>query len=177
VHFEQANLFEYEPNQRADLVISLGVLHHTPDCHAALRRVMNGFVADRGHVFIGLYHKYGREPFLQYFEDLKRDGASDEDLLKAARKLGMGTDDVHVMSWFRDQVLHPHETQHTLEEILPILDECGFRLSSTSINRFGKFSSHQELIREEKKYAEISRERLRQSSYFPGFFVILAQKN
>jgi hypothetical protein len=39
-------------------------------------------------------------------------------------------------SWFRDQVMHPHETQHTLREISEWLTGAGLTLQSTSINAF-----------------------------------------
>ena len=42
----------------------------------------------------------------------------------------------HSYSWYRDQVLHPHETQHTLKEIKIWLKEIGFKLQSTSINNY-----------------------------------------
>ena len=45
-------------------------------------------------------------------------------------------DDTLLRSWFRDQVLHPHETQHTLEEMLPVIMDAGMKMVSTSVNRF-----------------------------------------
>ena len=42
----------------------------------------------------------------------------------------------HNYSWFRDQVFHPQETQHTLEEVKDWLDEISFKLVSTSINNY-----------------------------------------
>src|SRR6266446_2441665 len=48
------------------LVNSLGVLHHTHDCREALLNIL-GFVEPDGFVHIGLYHRYGRQPFLDLF--------------------------------------------------------------------------------------------------------------
>ena len=35
-------------------------------------------------------------------------------------------DDKKIYSWFRDQVLHPHETQHTFEEISKVLIDVSY---------------------------------------------------
>ena len=37
--FAVGDLFPYEPSEPFDLVVSIGVLHHTDNCSAALRRV------------------------------------------------------------------------------------------------------------------------------------------
>jgi len=47
-----------------DLIISLGVLHHTDDCIGAIKSICKNLLEEKGYIFIGLYHKYGREPFL-----------------------------------------------------------------------------------------------------------------
>src|SRR5262249_5322204 len=71
--FQVADLFVYSPREPFDLVVSLGVLHHTNNCAVALRRVCE-FVKPGGHIFIGLYHKYGREPFLNHFRNMRKNG-------------------------------------------------------------------------------------------------------
>ncbi len=48
----------------------------------------------------------------------------------------------HSYSWFRDQVLHPHETQHTLKEVCEWLKEIGFKLKTTSIGKYDKNDSN-----------------------------------
>ena len=47
-------------------------------------------------------------------------------------------DEQKLYSWFRDQVLHPHETQHTLEELTDVFKSCNYKIVSTSINKFEK---------------------------------------
>jgi 2-polyprenyl-3-methyl-5-hydroxy-6-metoxy-1,4-benzoquinol methylase len=176
--FEVADLFLYQPSEPADVAVSIGVLHHTNDCHAAIRRVLNDFVRPGGHAFIGLYHEYGRRPFLDHFAELAAAGADEQQLFERYCELmPQTTDETHARSWFRDQVIHPHETQHTLAEMLPILDECGFTLERTSINRFEPIDDVDALLEREKDYAGISREWLAQNRYFPGFFLFLARKN
>jgi SAM-dependent methyltransferase len=174
--FQVADLFSYAPHKPFDLVVSLGVLHHTNNCSAAVRRVCE-FVKPEGHVFIGLYHKYGRQPFLSHFHDMRKRGVSEMAMLASYRELHSGLrDDTLLRSWFRDQVLHPHETQHTLAEMVPIIMGVGMQLVTTSINRFATIDSLEELYAEERKQQEIAEQRLKQKQYFTGFFVFLAQK-
>ena len=85
-------------------------------------------------------------------------------------------DETHLRSWFRDQVLHPHETLHTIEEIIQLLPELDCRLVSTSINRFKSIEDQQKLIEEEKTWHKVAEKRLYEKRYFPGFFVFLLQK-
>ena len=174
--FQVADLFLYSPLKPFDLVVSLGVLHHTNNCAAAVRRVCE-FVKPGGHVFIGLYHKYGRQPFLDHFREMHKQGVSEETMMARYKKLHSGLQDhTLLLSWFRDQVLHPHETQHTLEEMVPVITEAGMTLVSTSVNRFAAITSLGELYTEEKKQRETAKRRLKQNQYFPGFFVFLARK-
>jgi 2-polyprenyl-3-methyl-5-hydroxy-6-metoxy-1,4-benzoquinol methylase len=174
--FQVADLFGYAPREPFDLVLSLGVLHHTNNCSAAVRRVCD-LVKPGGHVFIGLYHKYGRQPFLNHFHEMHKRGASEETMLARYKELHSGLhDDTLLLSWFRDQVLHPHETQHSLEEMVPVIMDAGMMLVSASINRFAAIDSLEELYTEERKQREIGEQRLKQNQYFTGFFVFLARK-
>jgi hypothetical protein len=159
------------------LIISLGVLHHTGNCIEGMRLIINNLLEEGGYFFVGLYHKYGREPFLEYFESLKKANLSEETLFLKYKELHNLKDECHLKSWFRDQVLHPHETLHTIEEIINFLSEMDAELVSTSINKFATIDSRQCLVEEEKAYRQIAEQRLKDMKYFPGFFVFLVQKN
>lgn len=174
--FEVADLFVYQPENPLDVVVSIGVLHHTDNCQAAVRRLCTDFVRPGGHVMIGLYHTYGRQPFLDHFQEMKDQGATESQMLARYREIHPLKDETHLKSWFRDQVIHPHETQHTLAEMLPILQETGMELVSTSINRFQEIDSVDKLLEEEITYQKIAIERLQSNQYFPGFFIFLAKK-
>jgi 2-polyprenyl-3-methyl-5-hydroxy-6-metoxy-1,4-benzoquinol methylase len=178
VRFEEADLFLYQCAQQAALVVSLGVLHHTNSCAEGVRRCMRDFTAPGGHVMIGLYHLYGRRPFLQHFEKMKKAGASEAKMLKEYGRLHhwIDSDKTHLNSWFRDQVLHPHETQHTLAELLEIAQACGLELVSTSINRFETIHDVSAIVATEPRYEKIGQERLAAGQYFPGFFISLFRK-
>ena len=178
VKYEVADLFKFEPNEKFDICISLGVLHHTNNCIAAIQRCVENYVKPGGDFYVGLYHLYGRRPFLQHFENLSAGGASEGDLLKEYSRLSkVKTDDTHLYSWFRDQVLHPHETQHTLKEITEVCANSGAKLVSTSINQFKDFKSESELFDQELAYEAISQQRISEGKYFPGFFTALYRKN
>ena len=178
VKYEVADLFKFEPKEKFDICISLGVLHHTNNCIAAIQRCVENYVKSGGYFYVGLYHLYGRRPFLQHFEKLAAGGASEGDLLKEYSRLSnVKTDDTHLYSWFRDQVLHPHETQHTLQEITEVCANLGAKLISTSINQFKDFKSETELFDQELAYEAVSHQRISEGKYFPGFFTALYRKN
>jgi SAM-dependent methyltransferase len=178
VKYEVADLFKFEPKEKFDICISLGVLHHTNNCIAAIQRCVESYVKSGGYFYVGLYHLYGRRPFLQHFEKLASGGASESDLLKEYSRLSnVKTDDTHLYSWFRDQVLHPHETQHTLQEITEVCANLGAKLVSTSINQFKDFKSESELFEQELAYEAVSLQRISEGKYFPGFFTGLFRKN
>lgn len=178
--FEVADLFSYRPHDRPDLVTSVGVLHHTDDCLGAISHIGQNVVAPDGHIFIGLYHSYGRRPFLDHFADMRRRGESEDAMYEEFKVLRVGpaggrTDEVFLRSWFRDQVLHPHETCHTLAEILPVLDDLGFTFEATTLNRFNAVGSREEILEMEPKLEEAGRQALAQKQYYPGFFAFLAR--
>ncbi|MCC7048500.1 MAG: class I SAM-dependent methyltransferase [Alphaproteobacteria bacterium] len=175
--FERADLFTFEGPAPYDLVTSLGVLHHTMDCQGAIARLCRVLTKPGGHVFVGLYHRHGRRPFLEHFRRMKDAGANEAAMLKEYGRLHATLGDkTHLESWFRDQVLHPHETQHTLREIVPTLEAAGMTLVSTSINGFAPFSDPAVLFEAEDCLAEVGAERLARGQYYPGFFVFLARK-
>ena len=158
-------------------MISLGVLHHTDNCAEAIRRCLTHFTAPGGHFLVGLYHKFGRRPFLDHFAKLKARGAGEGELLAEYRRLHPLEDETHLRSWFRDQVLHPHETQHTLREVVEIAGECGAELVATSINRFAPVDDLDAVLALEPEYEALGAKRLKAGQYFPGFFVALLRRS
>ncbi len=175
--FTVADIFTYVPEQPFRFVISLGVLHHTDDCLGALRHLCRHCVKPGGHLFVGLYHRHGRKPFLDHFRMLAEKGASEDAMLAEYQRLHSQLDDpAHIVSWFRDQVLHPHETQHTLEEIVPVLEQEHMELRASSINGFGKFATREELFALEPGLELEGQRQLEMGHYYPGFFLFLARK-
>ena len=176
-NFTEQDIFLYTPAQRFDIVVSIGVLHHTDNCIQAIRHLCRECIKQGGHIFIGLYHLYGRKPFLDHFAVLRKQGMDEESLFKEFRVLHpVSSDETFLRSWFRDQVLHPHETQHTLEEMIPVLCEEGMEFLGTSINKFASYNDIRELFIKEKEYEGVAVKKLQERTYFPGFFAFLARK-
>lgn len=177
--FAVADLFTYASDKPFDVVTSVGVLHHTNDCLGGLRHIAS-LVAPRGYLFVGLYHAHGRRPFLDHFATLAGNGeeAQFAEFARLAKSSGTwGEDETYLRSWFRDQVLHPHETQHTLAELFPVFDQLGFTVRATSVNRFASLPARADLIAAETALGEAGRKALAEARYFPGFFVVLAQRD
>jgi len=122
--FYQMNLFlpAFKP-QSFDLVISNGVLHHTSDPFLAFKSIFN-LVKPNGYIVIGLYHKYGRldTDLRRVIFNITKDKfkfldrhATNKDVSQAKRD-----------SWFNDQYKNPHESKHTVGEVLHWLERTKF---------------------------------------------------
>ena len=123
VFFSQMNLFRPTFRQNSfDIVMCNGVLHHTSDPPLGFETIL-GLVKPGGFVIIGLYNGFGRLP-----TDLKRmlfkltggrlkfiDHRMRERQASQRRKT----------AWFMDQFRHPHESKHTLGEVLGWFDKGG----------------------------------------------------
>jgi SAM-dependent methyltransferase len=175
--FVESDLLDYNHPDAVDLVASIGALMYAPSPKDAFLHIQQ-FAAPGKYVFAALYHRYGREVFLDMFKAiLKTEGEEAAFQKFKAMHHAKVKDDTHLRSWFRDQVMHPHETMQTLEEVCGWLAEAGLRLLSTSINKFQPFAGHDELFEREKEYRELSRQaNYGENRYFPGFFTVLAQR-
>ena len=157
------------------MITSIGVLHHTENLPKAINHISK-FSKKNSFLFLGLYHKYGRKPFLDYFKNMKNKSETYKFLKYKELHKTHTNDELHIYSWFRDQVLHPYETQHTFYEISRLLKRKGYEIYLTSINRFKKIKNLNKIYNLEKKYYNIGKKKLKNKEYFPGFFIILAKK-
>ena len=124
VRFAQMNLFRpaFQPGS-FDVVLCNGVLHHTADPFGGLERLVP-LLKPGGHFVLGLYNRYGR-----LFTDLRRQlfritgpaGAARIDPI--LRKLPRS--EAQRRAWFADQYRHPHESKHTIGEVLGWFERCG----------------------------------------------------
>jgi SAM-dependent methyltransferase len=118
-HFVQFNLFRPSfPLAGFDIVISNGVLHHTSDCAGAFRSVAP-LVRPGGFIVVGLYNYLGRLPTLWRRYAINRFGIAGNWLDHRLRGEG---DMARRMAWFMDQYEHPHETKHSIDEVLAWFD-------------------------------------------------------
>ena len=171
--FISSDLFTFDDGCKYDVIISLGVLHHTNNCLEAIKHICK-FGKSNSYIFLGLYHKYGRRPFLDHFKKIK--DKSDEFKFNEYKKLHSIDDEKKLYSWFRDQVLHPHETQHTFEELIDVFQISKYKILSTSINKFNDIKSFEEIISNEKKLTLYAENKLRNNEYYPGFFITVGKK-
>lgn len=176
VEFKKADLFSYYDNRKYDLVNSLGVLHCTHDCKKAFM-VISQYVNEGKYIHIGLYHYFGRKVALEYFRKMLADNGEEFTYERFKEMNPQLKNETHLQSWFRDQVLHPHETLHTFREVEQWFRETGFQMVSTSINHFKPIKNLDEIVKLEEEYTEFSyRRNIVEKRFFPGFFTVLGQK-
>jgi SAM-dependent methyltransferase len=122
-HFVEMNLFDpFFRKASFDVVISNGVLHHTGDAAAAFRSIQS-LVKPGGHIIIGLYNWLGRLPTLWLRTLVRRFGDAAALLDSRMRR---ETDLGRRKAWFMDQYRHPHETKHSIDEVMNWFDSAGF---------------------------------------------------
>jgi len=127
--FLQMNLFRppFRDNS-IDVVISNGVLHHTGDARKGFETLLRK-VKPGGYILIGLYNSYGRLPTLWRRRAFERFGPAlyflDRRLTSARMNEGRW------QAWFRDQYRHPHETRHSIDEVLGWFDAAGLDFLSS----------------------------------------------
>lgn len=107
VRFARGNLFHppFRPGS-VDVVVSNGVLHHTADARQAYS-VAASLLRPGGYLIVGLYNRWGRLLL---------------PLLRSKHKALAGD---RGDAWYHDQHEHPHETRHTVDEVLGWARENG----------------------------------------------------
>jgi SAM-dependent methyltransferase len=114
--FVQMNLFRPPfADATFDLVVSNGVLHHTADPAGGFRSMV-ATLKPGGHVVIGLYNWLGRLPTLWRRRMIEVFG--DRMALLDGRLRGNALNTGRWAAWFRDQYKHPHESKHSMDEVL-----------------------------------------------------------
>jgi SAM-dependent methyltransferase len=122
--FYQMNLFRpIFKDESFSLVICTGVLHCTSDPFKGFQ-VISRLVKKGGYIIIGLYNKYGR-----IITDIRRvvfKILGERFIFLDPRLRKNDISDVKKHTWFLDQYKHPHESKHTIEEVLRWFDSSGF---------------------------------------------------
>ncbi len=123
VQFAQMNLFRpCFKREQFDVILCNGVLHHTADSFGGFRR-LPPMLKPGGHIVIGLYNRFGRvltDMRRQVFR-LTRGRAKwiDPILRNSSRS------EAQSWAWFADQYSNPHESKHTIGEVLQWFDRTG----------------------------------------------------
>jgi SAM-dependent methyltransferase len=123
VRFVQMNLFKpcFKPEQ-FDVVLCYGVLHHTADPWGGFQSIQR-LVRPGGYIVVGLYNTYGR-----LLTDLRRNifrltGGQTQWLDTSLRS--RFTTAQNRRAAFKDRYQNPHESKHTIGELLDWFDHCG----------------------------------------------------
>jgi SAM-dependent methyltransferase len=116
VAFLQMNIF-HPPfrDESFDVVVSNGVLHHTGDCERAFRTLVPK-LKPGGYFLLGLYNAYARLPTLWKRWAFRHFGSRLHFLDHRLRH--WDAEPGRTRAWFMDQYRHPHETRHSMDEVL-----------------------------------------------------------
>lgn len=179
VHFLQMNLFRpvFKPGS-FHLVICNGVLHHTSDPYAGLK-ALSKLVKPDGYILLGLYHKYGR-----LSTDIRRLLFNVSERLPFINpRKNKNSDKTKQDIWFRDQYKNPHESKHTIKEILNWFEQTGFQFvkSFPQMRLFGGTSENEKLFKLESpanlfKLFWLEKAMTFKSAKGGGLFIAIGQK-
>jgi len=102
-----------------DYVLCLGVLHHTGNAYSSFKNILK-LVKPGGYIAIGLYNKFGRIPLKMRKILAKTIFKKNKKVIDWFIKMQIGDieDKERARGWWNDQYLHPHETSHTMGEVL-----------------------------------------------------------
>ena len=183
VNFVQMNIFSpvFRP-ESFHLVISNGVLHHTGDPQLAFQTISK-LVKPGGYILIGLYHKYGRifTDFRRFVFHLTGNRFKFLDPRLLDERIAVDKRD----AWFADQYKNPHESKHTIGEVLDWLKKAGFRFIKSIPKSIPgtRFSSNEKLFEQEKPGNAIQRFLVEFPMMFSGasaseggFFIVIGRK-
>jgi carbamoyltransferase len=123
VQFLQANLFRLPfASRQFDVVLCNGVLHHTSDPFGGFKRLVP-LVRRGGHIVVGLYNRYGRATTTLRRIVFRATGGTGRWIDPYLRSVRMS--DGKARAWFADQYRHPHESTHTVGEVLNWFRDTG----------------------------------------------------
>ena len=138
-------------------------------------------VRPKGYIMIGLYHRYGRliTDFRRLTFNLTRDRLTGLD----PNLRGAGKTAAKQRAWFMDQYKNPHESKHTIGEVLGWLDGVGFNFvkSLPHSKPFHPFTDSERLFEPEEPGSFLERlvvelGMIRSGSREGGFFTMIAQR-
>jgi SAM-dependent methyltransferase len=178
VRFAQMNLFRPTfTREQFDVILCNGVLHHTADPYGGFKGLVP-LLKPGGYIIIGLYNKYGR-----LMTDLRRaifrmTGGRATWLDPYLRSTKMSREKRR--AWFADQYQHPHESKHTIGEVLDWFDETGLNfvrgIPSTTGSPSGDDLFAPEPPGSALNHATVQAKQIITGSREGGFFLMIGRK-
>lgn len=181
VGFYQMDLFKPAfKSESFPLVICSGVLHHTSDPGEGFDTIAR-LVKKGGYIIIGLYNKFGR-----FSTDLRRFvfkmGGSGFRFLDK-RLLSADIGDVRKLTWYRDQYENPHESRHSIGEVMRWLENSGFDYINgiPKPKLFESFGENEKLFEPNSAGSRLDHFIVQLSQIFApsgegGFFLVIGRK-
>lgn len=125
--FAQMNIFNLAIKDNSfDVVISHGVLHHTFDARRAFAQIVRKAKLG-GFVMVGLYNYYARVPTYLRSKVIGLTGGKIDYVVRNRIR-----DERKADIWIKDQYYNPHETWHSIDEVLGWFKENGIEYLNTS---------------------------------------------
>jgi SAM-dependent methyltransferase len=178
-HFIQMNLFRPCLKRGSfDLAVSNGVLHHTSDPRGGLESIAT-LVKPGGHVILGLYHRYGR-----LTTDLRRQifrASGDRFTFLDPNLRQKDARAARWQAWFMDQYKNPHESKHTIGQVMKWLPGAGLEFVKSLPGTKPLQAVSEQLFEYEEPGGAFERwiaelGMIRGGSREGGFFVVVAKK-
>lgn len=144
--FYQMNLFKpIFKEQSFSLVVCNGVLHHTSDPFGGFKSISK-LVKKGGYIIVGLYNRYGRA--ITHIRRGIFTISGDRFKFLDPRLKDKSVGSLRKLTWFLDQYKNPHESSHTMGEVLKWFEETGFDFvnSLPKMKALGVFSSEEKLF-------------------------------
>jgi len=178
LRFVQINLFKPPfKDEMFDVVICNGVLHHTSDPLLGFESISK-LVKTGGYIIIGLYNKYGR-----IFTDIRRSifTITNENLKSLDPRVRDNISDNKKHSWYMDQYKNPHESKHTIDEVLNWFENNGFEFVNCIPDINGKpLTSDSKIFESNNKGNKLKRFSTQFKMFFEdkegGFYTMIARK-
>ena len=125
--FAQMNLFNLAVRDVSfDVVIAHGVLHHTHDARRAFGHIVSK-LKPGGMVVVGLYNRYARVPTWLRSKVMWALGPNIDYVVRTRIR-----DERKADIWIKDQYHNPHETWHSIDEVLGWFEDFGVEYMNTS---------------------------------------------
>lgn len=122
LHIEKVNILnskEIEKLGKFDYVLCLGVLHHTGEAYKGFQNITK-LLNPGGYIAVGLYNRFGRIPLKIRIFLAKTIFKNNQKIKDYFIRIQIGDikDEERARGWWNDQYLHPHESTHTIGEVL-----------------------------------------------------------